>query len=243
VRICAGSSRLALTLLPWVRVAVCASVRVVWPSPCSVAVCACGAALTLLCGRLCVWCGPHPAVAVCACGAALTLLPWVRVAVCACGAAHQGATATMEAWTTDEKPNLSWSHPWASAPASAIAWGLFGIRALVAGWSRFEVRPRPGDLEWATIRVPSLAGPIDASFNQSASYFGITLHVPAEAEATVCLPSLGLASPTVSVDGRPVDGHFDGPFVCVAPIRKRPAGVRLVRAAPPAPAEMARAAM
>ena len=43
---------------------------------------------------------------------------------------RQGATATMEAWTTEEKPNLSWSHPWASAPASAVVWGLFGLRSL-----------------------------------------------------------------------------------------------------------------
>ena len=28
----------------------------------------------------------------------------------------QGATATMEAWTREEKENLSWSHPWATAP-------------------------------------------------------------------------------------------------------------------------------
>ena len=35
-----------------------------------------------------------------------------------CGMLKQGATCTMEAWNTVEKPNLSWSHPWASAPAT-----------------------------------------------------------------------------------------------------------------------------
>jgi hypothetical protein len=40
----------------------------------------------------------------------------------------QGATMTMEMWTPEEKPNLTWSHPWASSPAFLIAWYLFGIR-------------------------------------------------------------------------------------------------------------------
>ena len=35
-----------------------------------------------------------------------------------CGMLKAGATCTMEAWTVEEKPNLSWSHPWASAPAT-----------------------------------------------------------------------------------------------------------------------------
>ena len=33
------------------------------------------------------------------------------------GMIKAGATATMEVWTTRDKPNLSWSHPWCSAPA------------------------------------------------------------------------------------------------------------------------------
>lgn len=32
-----------------------------------------------------------------------------------CHMLNVNATATMEAWTRKEKPNLSWSHPWASA--------------------------------------------------------------------------------------------------------------------------------
>lgn len=33
----------------------------------------------------------------------------------------------MEAWTTAEKPNLSWSHPWATAPITAIVSGFMGM--------------------------------------------------------------------------------------------------------------------
>lgn len=45
-----------------------------------------------------------------------------------CNMLQHGATATMEAWTVEEKPNLSWSHPWATAPATAIVNGLMGTK-------------------------------------------------------------------------------------------------------------------
>lgn len=44
-----------------------------------------------------------------------------------CHMLRVNATATMEAWTRDEKPNLSWSHPWATAPITAIVRGLLGL--------------------------------------------------------------------------------------------------------------------
>ena len=39
---------------------------------------------------------------------------------------NAGAT-TMEVWQESDKPNLSWSHPWCSAPASAIPLLLMGV--------------------------------------------------------------------------------------------------------------------
>ena len=35
-----------------------------------------------------------------------------------CHMIQVGATAVMEAWSREEKANLSWSHPWASAPVT-----------------------------------------------------------------------------------------------------------------------------
>ena len=134
-----------------------------------------------------------------------------------CAMLRAGATATMEAWSTDEKPNLSWSHPWASAPASAVVWGLFGMRPTAPAWGALEVRPKPGNLTWATIRVPSPQGPIDASFNQTKAYFGLTLSVPSGVRAMACLPRLGLPGNEVRVDGKPTAGWLDDDgYVCVA---------------------------
>jgi alpha-L-rhamnosidase len=63
-----------------------------------------------------------------------------------CSMLRAGATTVMEAWSREGKPNLSWSHPWASAPASAITWGFFGIRPTSAGFKTFIFQPQPGNV-------------------------------------------------------------------------------------------------
>ena len=133
-----------------------------------------------------------------------------------CSMLKAGATAVMEAWTRPEKPNLSWSHPWASAPASAIINGLMGITATAPGGRRFDVRPQPGNLTWATARTPLLAGFVDASFNQTSTSFKLTLATPANALARVCLPTLGDDKDlTLLLDAKPVSGALDGDYVCI----------------------------
>ena len=133
-----------------------------------------------------------------------------------CSMLRAGATATMEAWTRPEKPNLSWSHPWASAPASAVTTGLMGVTPSAPGFKRFTVRPQPGRLSWATVRVPTLAGYINAAFNATAHDFALSLAPPAGTLARVCLPALGGAGDlTLLVDGKKVEGVADGDYVCV----------------------------
>ena len=107
--------------------------------------------------------------------------------------------------------------------------GLFGIRALVPGWGQFEVRPQPGDLQWANVRAPSRVGPIDVAFNQSAGYFSLLLQVPAAAVATACVPRLGLRSDSVKLNGVATHGQPDGDFLCVGGIGPRSGGTRITR--------------
>ena len=40
----------------------------------------------------------------------------------------RGATTTTEMWTSDEKPNLTWSHVWSASPGFIIPWFLFGLQ-------------------------------------------------------------------------------------------------------------------
>jgi len=132
-----------------------------------------------------------------------------------CNMIKQGATAVMEAWTTQEKPNLSWSHPWASAPASAIAQGLMGIKALAPGFREFEIRPQPGNLSFAELKLPVLTGFINARVDQSDAEFKLALTSPGNTKATVCLPTLDSSSTTLIVDGQTQSGSKSGDFVCV----------------------------
>lgn len=128
----------------------------------------------------------------------------------------QGATATMEAWTRPEKDNLSWSHPWASAPGTAIPRGFFGINPTSPGYKTFVIKPQPGDVEEASISVPTHSGLIKASLKQQASQsFTLTLQPPANTVARVCLPKLGLASKDLVVDGTHTAAVEQGDYLCV----------------------------
>lgn len=46
---------------------------------------------------------------------------------------RQGATTTMEAWTEDEKPNLTYSHAWGATPADVIPRYLVGALPTTPG--------------------------------------------------------------------------------------------------------------
>ena len=136
-----------------------------------------------------------------------------------------GATATMEAWSRREKPNLSWSHPWASAPASAVVWGLFGIEPTTPAFKTFKCKVQPGSLTSASITVPTISGTIKASFTVvaktqssgsggTATVFSVTLSPPPNTFATVCLPSLHLAGTLLHLDGKKVFGYVQRDYIC-----------------------------
>jgi hypothetical protein len=105
----------------------------------------------------------------------------------------QGATMTMEMWTADEKPNLTWSHPWASSPGFIVAWYLFGLRPTSPGFATVQVKPQPGDLASGSYTMPSMQGAITMSFRQqrtgnTITRFEITITLPASVTAVVGVP-------------------------------------------------------
>ena len=119
-------------------------------------------------------------------------------------------------WSRREKPNLSWSHPWASAPASAVVWGFFGITPTTPGFRTFVFKPQPGTVASASITVPTLSGQIVATLTQTpGTAFAVTLAPPAGTRATVCLPKLGLTTATLVVDGVATQGSIQRDYVCV----------------------------
>jgi hypothetical protein len=94
----------------------------------------------------------------------------------------------LQVWTTKDKPNLSWSHPWCSAPANIVPRRLMGVQPLTPGYAHFEVYPQPAQLAWATLSLPTTRGKILLCFNQTASVFNASLTIPQGSTARVCLP-------------------------------------------------------
>eukprot|EP00039_Didymoeca_costata_P005722 m.83920 g.83920 ORF g.83920 m.83920 type:complete len:1143 (-) comp12945_c1_seq2:86-3514(-) len=118
----------------------------------------------------------------------------------------QGATATMEAWTRKEKPNLTWSHPWAASPANVIPRLLFGIKALLPGYSRVEIKPQPGTLKSGTITIPTVRGALTASFNNVvndeglSTRFDLRVILPVGVTGHVLLPYSSISDNIVSMN-------------------------------------------
>eukprot|EP01065_Artemidia_motanka_P024845 TRINITY_DN29764_c0_g1_i1.p1 TRINITY_DN29764_c0_g1~~TRINITY_DN29764_c0_g1_i1.p1 ORF type:complete len:1083 (+),score=269.43 TRINITY_DN29764_c0_g1_i1:53-3250(+) len=133
---------------------------------------------------------------------------------------RQGATSTMEAWVRKEKPNLSWSHPWATAPANVVPRFLFGVRPLLPGHAKVVVMPQPGALPYGTVKVPTVRGPIHVSFQQRLderelpTSFNMTVTAPASVTALLCLPLPALTAGRVWIDGVARTGSANGDFSC-----------------------------
>ncbi|RFU83770.1 hydrolase, partial [Streptomyces triticagri] len=79
------------------------------------------------------------------------------------------ATIVTEAWDPALKPNMTFSHAWASAPANAIARHLLGVRVTAPGAAEFLVRPRTGGLTRAHGTVPSIRGPVEVSVHRTGN--------------------------------------------------------------------------
>lgn len=128
--------------------------------------------------------------------------------------------------TQSDKPNLSWSHPWCSAPANIVPRRLMGIQPISPGYSHFEVIPQPATLKWASLTLPTVQGTIKLSLNQTASLINITLTVPLRSTARVCLPPPSGNAPQADarmatqddilvVDGMGVAGAIEGRMLCL----------------------------
>ncbi|MBS1371232.1 MAG: hypothetical protein HPZ91_14875 [Lentisphaeria bacterium] len=77
-----------------------------------------------------------------------------------------GATTATEAWNPELKPNMSFVHPWGSAPGNIVSRRLFGLRPTAPGWKEFSFDPQPGPLQFGSLRLKTPAGVIAAGFDR-----------------------------------------------------------------------------
>lgn len=123
---------------------------------------------------------------------------------------ENGAGATSEAWDTSQKPNMTWSHPWAAAPAYVIPRDMYGIRPTTPGYSTFTVRPQPGGQEHGSITVPTIKGNIGASFRVTEGRTDVGVDVPGNTVATVSVPVPDEhTGQTLYIDGQPRAAELD----------------------------------
>lgn len=115
------------------------------------------------------------------------------------------ATITTEAWDPANKPNMTWSHPWGSAPASQIVRGMFGIQPLKPGFEEFQIKFQPGDVAGARVEVPTVKGKIAAEYTKTDKNFQAEVTVPANTQTVVYVPlEKTTEQVTLVVDGKSV---------------------------------------
>ncbi len=115
---------------------------------------------------------------------------------------NAGSTISAEAWDTSLKSNMTFSHPWSSAPLSQIVGGLFGINPTTPGYNTFDIKIQPGYLTHASVKTPSIKGAIEASFtNPEGSTIEATVTVPVNTKAKVSLPVDVARRDVLLVDG------------------------------------------
>ncbi|HEY8930029.1 MAG TPA: alpha-L-rhamnosidase C-terminal domain-containing protein [Mucilaginibacter sp.] len=116
-----------------------------------------------------------------------------------------GATMTTEAWDLKYDPHdLSWSHAWSASPAHLIPRLIMGIQPAEPGYGKIIIKPQPGDLKWAKMKLPTIHGDILVNLKQDAGYsLSMDTTIPANTTAEIYLPKLG-DNYTLTADGKVV---------------------------------------
>ncbi len=123
------------------------------------------------------------------------------------------ATITTEAWNTQNKPNMTFSHPWGSAAGAAIVRGIFGIKPTKPGFREFSLAIQPEGLRYAAIKVPTVKGPILAGFD-TTGVNGSVLRatIPGNAVAHISFPCP--AGGQVLCNGQPLQTNCENGCFC-----------------------------
>jgi len=124
---------------------------------------------------------------------------------------HTGSTMTTEAWDTGYKNNQDWNHAWGSAPANIIAGKLMGVTPLSPAFGTIEIKPRPGPLHHARLKLATLRGNVRVAFSKTAGSFQLETSLPANSRGNICLPKQS-DSDQVFKDGKRIHAVSEGRF-------------------------------
>ncbi|MCB1129941.1 MAG: discoidin domain-containing protein [Verrucomicrobiae bacterium] len=119
----------------------------------------------------------------------------------------KGSTISMEAWGNNYKSNQDWNHAWGAAPANIIPRYVLGLKPVTPGFATAEIKPQLGTgdgingLTSAAGTIPTIRGPVRISVENGPASFKMNVHTPGNMTARVLVPTKGLATPHLLVDG------------------------------------------
>lgn len=82
------------------------------------------------------------------------------------------------------------NHGWSGGGLTVLSQYLCGIAPLEPAYKTFQIIPQPGSMRSASATVPSVAGDIKSSFENTADKFSLNTEVPAETTAIIGVPSV-----------------------------------------------------
>jgi alpha-L-rhamnosidase len=108
----------------------------------------------------------------------------------------------------------SLAHGWAAGATPALSMYVLGGRPLTPGYKTFLVEPQPGDLGWASGRVPTPYGPVAVNWATNAhgaTGFTVTVDVPRDTQGYVGMPTTAAQGTVDGVTTAPVTvPHYSG---------------------------------
>jgi hypothetical protein len=113
------------------------------------------------------------------------------------------ASTFWEWMTADGRPEngfASLAHGWSAGPTAALSESVLGVRPTALTYSRFDVVPHPGDLQWARGRVPTPHGAVNVDWQHQDDAFSMRVAVPEGTAARAGVPTFGSPS-AIWVDG------------------------------------------
>ena len=129
----------------------------------------------------------------------------------------QGATCTWESWDAAEGGVLSQSHAWGAVGLCGLQGYVLGVKSLAPQSEKIQVKPLDFGSKLVSVsgRLPTERGDVQVSWQRGADRFRLTLDLPVNMQARVCLPKLDRLDAAVCVDGVEVIGVVEGNYVAV----------------------------
>jgi hypothetical protein len=127
-----------------------------------------------------------------------------------------GSTMTTEAWDVKYMPEFyGWSHAWSASPAHIIPRKLMGIEPLEAGFGKISIKPQPGNLAFAKVKLPTIRGDVLVDFDQQeGKYFYLNIMIPGNTVGKIFIPMIA-EKYDVKMDGRIIKAKRKGKYCVV----------------------------